>query len=43
MCFSVWQNFGYLCKITKKGKGDEVRGKSSIKIRVKRSFGFEKS
>ena len=35
--------FAYLCKMTKMGKGGGMRGESFIKIRIKKSFGFEKS
>ena len=41
--FSVWQYFVYLPKMTKRGKGEKIRGERSIKMRVKRSFVFEKS
>ena len=35
--------FACLCKMTKRGKDEETRGESFIKIRVKILLGFEKS
>ena len=35
LIFNVWQIFAYLCKMTKNGTGEEMRGETYIKIRVK--------